>query len=112
MERPSHGNQLEVSARWTPQHLDVTDAPLRYAPPKAPWIDGFQKLRPLVTTDAGDRMARRREHSRAIVDPAEITVLPPLPRPVPARHEPPRVGAVLREVWSVSRRVMRGRVAG
>ncbi len=75
MDRPSHGNPLEVSARWTPQHLDVTDAPLRYAAPKAPWIDGFQKLRPLVVTDAGDRMARRREHTRAIVDPAEITVL-------------------------------------
>jgi hypothetical protein len=111
MERPSHGNQLEVSARWTPQHLDVTDAPLRYAAPKAPWIDGFQKMRPLVVTDAGDRMARRREHSRAIVDPAEITVLPPLP-PIAAQHAPPRVRALLCEVWSASRRVMRGRVAG
>ncbi len=79
MEGPSHGNPLEVSARWTPQHLDVTDAPLRYAAPKAPWIDDFQKLRPRVVTDAGDRMARRREHTRAIVDPAEIAVLPPLP---------------------------------
>jgi hypothetical protein len=78
MERPSHGNPLEVSARWTPQHLDVTDAPLLYAAPKAPWIDGFARLRRLVVTDANDRMARRREHTRAIVDPAEITVLPPL----------------------------------
>jgi hypothetical protein len=110
MERPSHGNQLEVSAWWTPQHIDVTDAPLRYAAPKAPWIDGFQKMRPLVVTDAGDRMARRREHSRAIVDPAEISVLPPLP--VAAHPAPPRVRALLREVWSASRRAMRGRVAG
>ena len=112
MDRPSHGNPLEVSARWTPQHLDVTDAPLLYAAPKAPWIDGFQKLRPLVVTDAGDRMARRREHTRAIVDPAEITVLPPLPRPVVAREQPRAVQSILHEVWSRSRRVMRGRVAG
>lgn len=111
MERPGHGNQLEVSARWTPQHLDVTDAPLRYAAPKAPWIDGFQKMRPLVMTDAGDRMARRREHSRAVVDPAEITVLPPL-SPVAERTATPRMRAMLREVWSVSRRVVRGRTAG
>jgi hypothetical protein len=102
MERPSHGNPLEVSARWTPQHLDVTDAPLRYAAPKAPWIDGFERLRPLVVTDAGDRMARRREHTRAIVDPAEITVLPPLPRPVAAREERRHL-RMLREVWSLLR---------
>jgi hypothetical protein len=100
MERPSHGNQLEVSARWTPQHLDVTDAPLRYAAPKAAWIDGFEKLRPRVVTDAGDRMARRRVHSRAVVDPAEITVLPPLSRPVAARNERQRMRAVLHVVWS------------
>jgi hypothetical protein len=109
MERPSHGNPLEVSARWTPQHLDVTDAPLLYAAPKAPWIDGFQKLRTHVVTDAGDRMARRREHTRAVVDPAEITVLPPLPPPV--SHDEPRQ-SVLHDVWSRSCRVMRGRVAG
>jgi len=112
MERPSHGNPLEVSARWTPQHLDVTDAPLRYAAPKAAWIDGFERLRPLVVTDAGDRMARRREHSRAVVDPAEITVLPPLPRPAAAASGTARVRALLDEVRSLSRRVMRSRVAG
>ena len=112
MDRPSHGNQLEVSARWTPQHVDVTDAPLRYAAPKAPWIDGFQKLRPRVVTDAGDRMARRREHTRAVVDPAEITVLPPLPQPVTEANHARPVQAVLHDVWARSRRVMRGRVAG
>jgi hypothetical protein len=109
MERPSHGNPLEVSARWTPQHLDVTDAPLRYAAPRAPWIDGFEKLRPRAVTDAGDRMARRREHTRAVVDPAEIAVLPPLA--VPA-DEPARAPSVLHDVWERSRRVMRGRFAG
>jgi hypothetical protein len=80
MERPSHGNPVEVSARWTPQHLDVTDAPLRYAPPKADWIEEFDRLRPFVRSDAVDRMARRRIQTRAIVDPAEITVLPPIVR--------------------------------
>jgi hypothetical protein len=112
MERPGHGNPLEVSARWTPQHLDVTNAPLRYAPPKAAWFDRFEKLRPLVVTDAGDRMARRRMHSRAVVDPAEITVLPPLQPPAAATPESPRVRALLHEVWSRSRRVVRGRLAG
>jgi len=104
MERPSHGNPLEVSARWTPQHLDVTDAPLHYAAPKAAWIDGFKRLRPRVVTDAGDRMARRREHTRAVVDPAEITVLPPLPRPVAVRQPQRRpVRAMLHEVWALLR---------
>jgi hypothetical protein len=80
MERPSHGNPIEVSAYWTPQHVDMTDEPMRYAPPKATWIDGFQRLRPFVRSDAGDRMARRRIQTRAVVDPAEITVLPPIDR--------------------------------
>jgi hypothetical protein len=81
MDRPSHGNPVEVSAYWTPQHLDVTDAPLRYASPKGDWTAGFQRLRPLVTTDAADRMARRRAQTRAVVDPAEIIVLPPIVPP-------------------------------
>jgi hypothetical protein len=93
MERPGYGIQHEVSARWTPQHLDVTDAPLRYAAPKAAWIDGFDKLR--IVADAGDRMARLRMHTRAVVDPAEITVLPPLPRPVVA-DRPRRVRSLLK----------------
>jgi hypothetical protein len=82
MDRPSHGNPMEVSAYWTPQHLDVTDTPLRYAAPKATWIDGFQRLRPAVRSDAIDRMARRRAQTHAVVDPAEITPLPPLTRAV------------------------------
>lgn len=78
MDRPSHGNPTEVSAYWTPQHLDVTDAPVHYAPPKATWIDGFQRLRPAVKSDAVDRMARRRLQTRAIVDPTEIMPIPPV----------------------------------
>ena len=109
MERPSHGNPIEVSAYWTPLHLDVTDAPLHYAAPKADWTDGFERLRPLVKSDAGDRMARRRVQTRAIVDPAEITVLPPIVRAaVPVRHERPRA-AWLDGVLSVSRFVSRRR---
>src|SRR5947209_13816864 len=87
MDRPSHGNPLEVSAYWTPQHLDVTDVPLRYAPPKAAWLDGFDRLRPFVKTDVVDRMARRRAQTRAVIDPAEIIPLPPL---APAAAAPVR----------------------
>lgn len=88
MERPSHGNPMEVSASWTPQHLDVTDAPVRYAGPKATWIEEFQRLRPLVRTDADDRMARRRVQTRAVVDSAEIMPLPPV-APVSAESARP-----------------------
>ncbi len=103
MERPSLGNPMEVSAYWTPQHLDVTDAPVRYAGPKATWIEEFQRLRRFVRSDADDRMARRRVQSRAVVDSAEIIPLPPL-------AVPPRASAVPRgtagERWY--RAVLRG----
>jgi hypothetical protein len=111
MERPSHGNPLEVSARWTPQHLDVTDAPLTYAAPKAAWIDGFDRLRPVMRTDADDRMARRRAQTHAVVDPAEITVLPPLVRVVAVNADPRPVHAWLDGMRSVSRLVARRRTA-
>jgi hypothetical protein len=109
MERPSHGNPLEVSAYWTPQHLDVTDAPLAYAAPKAAWIDGFDRLRPVMRTDVDDRMARRRMQTHAIVDPAEITVLPPLVRaaPIATARRPAR--AWLDGMRSMSRLVARRR---
>jgi hypothetical protein len=109
MSRPSHGNPLEVSAYWTPQHLDVTDAPLAYAAPKAAWIDGFDRLRPLMRTDVDDRMARRRVQSHAIVDPAEITVLPPLVRvaPIDTGRRPAR--AWLDGMRSMSRLMARRR---
>jgi hypothetical protein len=80
---------MEVSAYWTPQHLDVTDAPVRYAGPKATWIDEFERLRPFVRTDADDRMARRRVQTRAVVDSAEIMPLPPVAAPAPP-HAGPR----------------------
>jgi len=107
MDRPSHGNPLEVSAYWTPQHLDVTDAPLRYAPPKATWIDGFQRLRPLVKSDAGDRMARRRIQTRAVVDPAEIMPIPPVVRVAAAPERPHALDLYADAVRLFKRRVAR-----
>lgn len=81
MERPGYGNASVVSRYWTAAHLDVTDVPLAYAPPKASWIDGFYRLRPLVKIDSGDRMARLRQQTHSIVKPEEIPRLPPLALP-------------------------------
>jgi len=71
-------HELVVSPYWTPEHLDVTYVPVTYARPKATWIEGFSTLRPRLSSDKFERAARRRLHTHAIVDPAEITVLPPL----------------------------------
>ncbi|HEX3550801.1 MAG TPA: hypothetical protein VHT53_10520 [Candidatus Elarobacter sp.] len=87
MQRPSHGNPMEVSAYWTPQHVDVTDAPVRYAGPKATWLEEFRRLRPRPASDVSDRMARRRAHTHAIVDANEILAPPPVPLPAPRRAE-------------------------
>jgi hypothetical protein len=66
-----------VSTYWTPEHLDVTDAPSTYAPPKPSWLEGFDALREHVTTTSEDRMLRRRlqEHS-LVTDPGELALLP------------------------------------
>jgi hypothetical protein len=72
----------EVSRYWTPGHLDVTNVPLAYARPKATWVEGYRRLRPLSAIDSQDRLARHRMSSHAVVDPTEITVLPPLAAPV------------------------------
>lgn len=71
-------HELVVSPYWTPEHLDVTYLPITYARPKAPWIDGFKRLRPHLSSDKFERAARRRLHTHSVVDPAEITILPPL----------------------------------
>jgi len=89
MER-SHAPQVTVVSRfWTPDHLDVTHVPMTYARPKPPWIDRLDK-RSRGRIDDRDRMARRREHSGAIVEPCEIPVLPPIAAAVaqPAVHGP------------------------
>jgi len=78
VERRTHEELVAVSAWWTPNHLDVTHVPMTYAKPKASWIDGYSTLRRSLTSDVRDRMIRRRAHDRSVVDPNEITVLPPL----------------------------------
>jgi hypothetical protein len=78
MERLDMTEVTAVSRYWTPDHLDVTNVPATYARPKATWIEGFERLKPLVPIDAHDRMTRRRIQSHAVVDPTEIPVLPPL----------------------------------
>jgi hypothetical protein len=76
MERPGHSDNIMVSQYWTPQHLDVTHAPVTYAGPKATWIDEFERFRGVLASNTADRVARQRMHSHAIVDPCEITALP------------------------------------
>lgn len=82
----------EVSRYWTPEHLDVTHVPMTYARPNASWVEGYQRLRPRLAIDTHDRLARHRMSSHAVVDPTEITVLPPLPAPAPVRRERPHRG--------------------
>jgi hypothetical protein len=72
----SHAENREVSRYWTPQHLDVTNAPLTYAQPKANWIDEFARMKGVLGSSTSDRIARQRMHSHAIVDPCEITAMP------------------------------------
>lgn len=78
MESLRIGEIVAVSRYLTPNHLDVTNVPLTYAPPKAPWIDGYVKRRAGSPIDAQDRLARRRMQTRAIVNPEDIPVLPAL----------------------------------
>ncbi len=83
---PRHPEEItEISRYWTPEHLDVTHVPMTYARPKATWIDGYERLRPRVASDSSERLARRRMSSHAVVDPAEITVLPTL-KPLVQAH--------------------------
>jgi hypothetical protein len=105
MERLEMSEVSAVSKYWTPQHLDVTDVPLTYARPKATWIEGFERLRPLVKIDTHDRMRRHRVQTHAVVDPAEITVLPPLVAPQPAARAPQRESGFLSGVAMLRRRL-------
>jgi hypothetical protein len=89
---------VAISAWWTPNHLDVTHVPMTYAKPKAAWIDRYATLRKGLSSDAAERMQRRREHDRSVVDPNEIGVLPPLPvaPPAPQRSKVTFVKSILR----------------
>ncbi len=78
MESMRLGEAVMVSKYWTPDHIDVTDVPMTYARPKAAWIDRLDKRGRFKSLDEGDRLLRRRSHTSAFIDPAEITVLPPL----------------------------------
>lgn len=102
MDRASlkHIENVTVSEYWTPQHLDVTNAPVTYAAPKAAWIDEFRRLRGVLGSNTADRVARQRMHSHAIVDPCEITALPVINALQREQGEKPpllaRVRAILR----------------
>ncbi|GAC1401919.1 MAG: hypothetical protein NVSMB64_00880 [Candidatus Velthaea sp.] len=78
---------VAISRYWTPYHIDVTHLPVRYAPPKAPWIDKLAEHQRLSAIDFSDRLARRRANTNAVVEPQEIPVLPAIqPAPtVPSR---------------------------
>lgn len=87
MESMRLGETVMVSRYWTPDHIDVTDVPMTYARPKATWIDHLDKHRRFKALDERDRLFRRRSHTSAFIDPAEITLLPPLriaPTPEPS----------------------------
>jgi hypothetical protein len=99
MERPGHQNEnCAVSQYWTPQHLDVTNAPLTYASPKATWIDEFQRLKGVLGSNTADRIARQRMHTHAIVDPCEITALPVINALETERAARPRLLARVRAI--------------
>jgi hypothetical protein len=87
MERSHHPDVTAVSRFWTPDHLDVTDVPMTYARPKPPWIDHLER-RSRSRIDDRDRLARRRMHSGAVIDPSEIPVLPPLAAAAQPAHAP------------------------
>jgi hypothetical protein len=57
---------------------------MTYAKPKAAWIERYAEMRKGISSDARERMARRRDHYHSIVEPNEISVLPPLPESVGA----------------------------
>jgi hypothetical protein len=80
---------VAVSRYWTPRHIDVTDAPLRYAQPKPDWLNRLPAARVIVKIDETDRMRRRARHSHTVVNPVEILPLPRIEvdeeEPIPVR---------------------------
>lgn len=78
------GAVVAVSRYWTPQHIDMTYAPLEYGRTKPSWIDRLEEHRSLARIDWRDRMKRRAQHSKTVVAPEEIRVLPPLAAPAAA----------------------------
>jgi hypothetical protein len=78
MDGSRFGEVTAVSRFWTPQHVDVTDAPLRYAEPKPSWIERAARRSAGARIDDRDRAMRRRMSSHAVVEATEIPVLPPI----------------------------------
>ena len=78
MDGSRFGEVTAVSRFWTPQHVDVTDAPLRYAEPKPSWIERAARRPARAPIDERDRAVRRRMSSHAVVEATEIPVLPPI----------------------------------
>ncbi len=76
MEPWHYREVVAVSRYWTPDHLDVTDVPITYARPKPAWIDNYDRKRHWPIDQ--DRLARRRLNCRAVCDPSDIAVLPPI----------------------------------
>jgi len=91
MESMRLGEAVMVSKYWTPDHIDVTDVPMTYARPKAAWIDKLAQHPRYKAMDERDRLFRRRSHTSAFIDPAEITVLPALRLAPPKTNEATRV---------------------
>jgi len=69
---------VAVSRYWTPDHVDMTNAPVVYAREKPSWIDRLDRFRPLADIDSHDRANRRAMHSKTWVSPEEIRPLPPV----------------------------------
>jgi hypothetical protein len=85
-----HLDEVTVSKYWTPRHIDVTDAPISYAKPKASWLERLDQHRPLVPIDSRDRAARRALNTHRVVSALEILELPPLePAAAPPPAKPP-----------------------
>ena len=84
MENMNIGDVVAVSRYWTPQHIDMTYASVEYARSKPSWIDRLEEHRSFARIDWRDRMNRRAQHSKVVVAPEEIRILPPLAAPAPA----------------------------
>jgi hypothetical protein len=78
MEYLNESQRIAISPYWTPAHIDVTDAPLRYAAPKPSWLDRMDRHHPFTTIDSRDRSRRRAISSNAVVHAWEMLDLPPV----------------------------------
>jgi len=108
------GEAVMVSKYWTPDHIDVTDVPMTYARPKAAWIDKLAQHPRYKALDERDRLFRRRSHTSAFIDPAEITVLPPLrfAPPAASKSSGATPGRFIENLRSMTSAWMARRVAG